>query len=115
MLLAMLLGSPVAQAQLHTVTGTVTAAEDDLPLIGVSIVEMGTMNGTASDVDGSFALAVSNPDAVLVFSYIGYVSQNIPVNQQAEINVEMVEDTHLLEEVVVTAGGIERKERALGY
>ena len=90
-------------------------AEDNLPMAGVSIVEMGTLNGTASDVDGTFVLAVSSPEATLVFSFIGYVSQNIPVEQRGEINVSMAEDTQVLEELVVTAGGIERKERALGY
>jgi len=111
----MVLGVTTAQAQLHTVTGTVTDEGDNLPMAGVSIVEVGTLNGTASDVDGTFVLAVSSPEATLAISFIGYVTQNIPVNQRAEINVALSEDTQVLEELVVTAGGIERKERALGY
>ena len=99
----------------HVVVGTVTGTGDDLPLIGVNIVEEGTLNGTATDVDGTYTLTVSGPNATLVFSFIGYVSQRVPIDGQAQISVELAEDTRLLEEVVVTAGGIERKERALGY
>ncbi len=113
--LVMLLGVSAAQAQVHTVVGTVVGAVDNLPLIGVNVVEMGTQNGTASDVDGTYVLAVSGPNASLVFTYVGYVSQTVPIDEQVEINVALAEDTRLLEEVVVTAGGIERKERALGY
>lgn len=113
--IAVAMGTEVATAQVHTVRGTVVSAEDNQPLPAVNIVEMGTLNGTSSDVDGTFSITVSAPDAILTFSFIGFVSQNVPVNEQASLSVALAEDTALLEEVVVTAGGIERKERALGY
>lgn len=102
-------------AQDHTVQGTVVSAVDGDPLPGASVVEIGTLNGTATDVDGTFILEISSPDASLSVTFIGYVSQAIPVEGQSEITISLEEDTGLLEEVVVTAGGIERKERALGY
>ncbi len=111
----LMLVTTAAHAQVHTVTGTVLGAADNDPLVGVNVVEAGTLNGTATDVDGTFTLVVSSPNATLVVSFVGFVTQEIPVNAQSELSVSLVEDTRLLEEVVVTAGGIERKERALGY
>ena len=113
--LAVTLGASAAYAQLHTVTGRVIGEFDSLPLAGVNVIEMGTLNGTATDSDGRYAITVSNAEASLVFSFIGFESQTLAVGGQSEVNVSMAEDTRLLEELVVTAGGIERKERALGY
>ena len=107
--------STMAQAQPHTVRGTVVSATDNMPLPGASVVEVGTLNGTSTDIDGTFALTVSNADVSLTVSFIGYVTQTVAVEGQADLSVSLLEDIGLLEEVVVTAGGIERKERALGY
>ena len=104
-----------ALAQTHTVRGTVTSSVDNLPLAGVNVVEVGTMNGTASDVDGTFSLVVASPSASLTFTFVGYVSQTVEIDGRSDVPVAMDEDTALLEEIVVTAGGIERKERAVGY
>lgn len=111
----LLSGLRVANAQVLTVNGVVVADEDDAPLPGVNILEDGTLNGVVSDVDGTFEITVSNANASLVFSFVGYVTQTVPVNGQAELTVRLVEDVELLEEVVVTAFGIERQQRALGY
>ena len=111
----LLLGPRAAHAQVFTVNGAVLAAENDAPLPGVNILEEGTLNGAVSDIDGTFEVTVSNADASLVFSFVGYVTQTIPVNGQADLTVRLDEDVELLEEVVVTAFGIERQERALGY
>lgn len=105
----------VAYAQDHTVQGTVVSAVDNAPLPGASVVETGTLNGTATDVDGTFSLEVSSPDASISITFIGFVSQTIAIEGRGDITVSLEEDTGLLEEVVVTAGGIERRERALGY
>lgn len=105
----------VVHAQDHSVQGTVVSAVDNSPLPGASVVETGTLNGTAADVDGSFSLEVSSPDASLSVTFIGFVSQTIAIEGRDEITIALEEDTGLLEEVVVTAGGIERRERAVGY
>ncbi len=102
-------------AQDHSVEGVVLSSVDGEPLPGASILETGTLNGTASDVDGTFSIEVSSPDATLSVTFIGFVSQTVPIEGQDYISISLEEDTGLLEEVVVTAGGIERKQRALGY
>ena len=104
-----------ALAQAHTVRGTVTSAVDNMPLAGVNVVELGTTNGTASDVDGTFALVVASPSASLTFTFVGFLSQTLEIDDRSDIPVVLSEDTALLEELVVTAGGIERMERAVGY
>ena len=83
-----------------TITGTVTGADDGLSLPGVSIVVKGTTTGTASDIDGNFSLTVPE-DAILVFSFVGYVSQEIPVGNQTTLNVAMEPDVLGIEEVVM--------------
>ena len=105
----------IAYAQDHTVQGMVLSTIDNEPLPGASVVETGTLNGTATDVDGAFSLDVSSPDASLSVTFVGYVSQTVAIEGQDYVTISLEEDTGLLEEVVVTAGGIERKERALGY
>ena len=111
----LMIGVQAASAQVHSVRGTVLSAADNTPLAGVNVVETGTLNGTATDVDGTFSLTVASPNASLSVSFIGFVTQTIAINGQSDISVSLAEDTALLEEVVVTAGGIERKERAVGY
>src|ERR1700751_6031562 len=73
-------------AQNHTVTGTVTAREDGLPLTGVSVKIKGTTTGTQTTVDGKFSLNVPN-NAVLSFSFIGYAAQDVPVGASANLKV----------------------------
>lgn len=85
------------------------------PMIGVSVSIKGTTQGTVTDIDGNYSLAVPNANAVLVYSYISYVTQEISVGNQTTINVTLKEDVKQLEEVVVTALGIKRSEKALGY
>ena len=104
----------VAQQATHKVTGTVTDTTGE-PLIGVSIQEVGTSNGAITDIDGNYTLNVSAPSAKLRFSYIGYEAVDIDVNGQAAINVTMKDDSQLLQEVVVTALGIKREKKMLGY
>ncbi len=104
-----------ASAQLHDITGTVTAVADNLPVPSVNIVEVGTTNGTITNADGTFSLTLSSANASVVVSFVGYISQTIAVNGQTNLGIQLAEDTQLLEEVVVTAFGIERSERAVGY
>lgn len=101
------------KAKQVTVTGVVMDSKD-VPIIGANIVEKGNSNGTVTDLDGAFSLTVSE-DAVLTVSYIGYLSQNVKVGKLKALTIKLKEDTQALEEVVVTALGIKREEKALGY
>ena len=101
------------QGKERTITGVVS---DDMgPLIGVNVLIKGTSNGCITDLDGNFTLTTTETNPVIVFSYIGYTTQEIPVKGNAPINVMMAGDTQQLEEVVVTALGIKRSEKALSY
>lgn len=98
----------LAFAQQRTVTGTVV---DDLgqPLIGVSILEKGTTNGVITDMDGNFSLKLTSENPTLVFSYIGYKTQEVPVGGKTTLNVTMSEDAEQLDEVVVVGYGVQKK------
>ena len=100
------------EASVVTVQGTVVDATG-LPLIGASVVEQGTLNGTITDVDGKFSLSVKM-GAVLEVSSIGFKTVFVTVTGEV-INVTLAEDTELLNEVVVTALGIKREQKALSY
>lgn len=110
----LLLCSQLLLAQDKTVTGVVTDAEDGMPLPGVNVVIKGTTTGASTDFDGNFSISVSE-DAILVFSNIGYTAREVPAAGKTVINVAMSPNIEELEGVVVTALGIERQERALGY
>ena len=101
-------------AQNITVTGTVTD-DQGVPLPGVNVVEKGTSNGTSSDFDGNYTIEVNNGNGVLVFSSLGFSSKEISINGQSTVNVSLLEDAEQLGEVVVTALGISREKKSLGY
>ncbi|MDR3268582.1 MAG: SusC/RagA family TonB-linked outer membrane protein [Tannerella sp.] len=95
------------------VSGIVTDEKGE-PLAGATVVEKGTTNGIITDVAGKFALNVQGK-AVLQISYLGYITQDVTVGNQTSLQITLPEDTEVLEEVVVTALGIKRSEKALGY
>ena len=95
-----------------TTQGTVVDAQGE-PLIGVSILEVGTTNGTITDIDGKFTLQVTS-GATLELSYIGYKTQQLKAVSDLG-TIQMSDDTEVLQEVVVTALGIKREKKALGY
>lgn len=101
------------QDNVISVSGTVKDTKGE-PLIGVSVLVKGTTNGTVTDLDGKFTLKVSAGD-ILEFSYIGYASQSVTVTNANSLNITLSEDTQALDEVVVTALGIKRAEKALSY
>lgn len=107
-----LLSPAISQQANVNVKGTVKDASGE-PLIGVSILVKGTTNGTVTDIDGNFNLNAPK-GAVLEISYVGYVTQTISVTGSS-INVVLKEDSEQLDEVVVTALGIKRAEKALSY
>ena len=100
--------------QLTTIKGTVTD-ENGNPLAGASIVEKGTVNGTQSDFDGNFSIDVNDINAVIVFSYVGFLTKEVAVNNQTTITVTLQEDSAELDEVVVTALGIKKERKTLTY
>ncbi len=102
------------QAQ-STITGTITDSNTGIPLGGANVIEKGTTNGVSTDFDGNYSITVSSSNATLVVSYIGYTNQEIAVNNQSTINIALVEDASQLDEVVVTALGIKRERKSLGY
>jgi TonB-linked SusC/RagA family outer membrane protein len=102
-----------AFAQKVQVAGSVTDA-DQTGLPGVNIQVKGTTTGTVTDMDGNYKVTV-DPDAILVFSYVGYETQEIPVGGQAVINLALKEMQQQIDEVVITALGIEKKETTIGY
>jgi len=89
--------------------------ENGEPLIGVNVLVKGTTNGIITDFDGNYTLIVTEENPILLFSYIGYTPQEIPVKGQSIINLSMTPDTQVIDEVVVTALGIKREKKMLGY
>ena len=103
----------VAMMASITVTGTVISAEDGLPVIGASVVEKGTSNGTITDFDGMYELTVAD-NAVLVFSYVGLTSQELKVSGP-KMDVTLKGDAIAMEEVVVTAMGVVQEKKRLNF
>ena len=103
-----------AWAQDRTLTGVVSNAADGTGLPGVSIVVKGQTRGTTTDQDGKYTLAVP-ANSTLIFSYIGFVRNEVAVGNSSVINVKLQEDDNSLNEVVVTALGVKQEKRSLGY
>ncbi|MEC3965004.1 TonB-dependent receptor [Flagellimonas halotolerans] len=110
--LMVLLCTAYGYSQTKTVTGTVS---DNIgPMPGVNVLVKGTTNGVVTDFDGEFTIDdVSNED-ILIFSYIGFVTQEVPVGTQEEINIVLNEDTQALDEVVVVGYGTQKKSNVIG-
>lgn len=98
-----------------TVSGRITSSEDSAPLPGVNILVKGTAEGTISDANGNFSLSVPSNESVLIFSFVGYLAQEVSVAGRSNFDVVLASDAKQLSEVVVTALGIERETRDLGY
>ena len=114
LVLLMFAGLQVAFAQ-RSVTGRVTKSTDGTPLPGVTIVIKGTTIGNISDADGRFTIPVPNDQAVLQFSFIGFNVKEVPVGTQTSLNVTLDESTVQMQEIVVTALGIKKDSKKLGY
>jgi TonB-linked SusC/RagA family outer membrane protein len=101
-------------AQALTVSGKVSD-ETGQAIPGVNVIEKGTSNGTTTDTNGQYQLSVAGENSVIVFSFIGYASQEVSVAGRNTIDVSLVPDIQSLDEVVVTALGIEKSQKSLGY
>src|SRR5690554_5795764 len=100
--------------EMADIRGTVVNEQGE-PLIGVTILVKGSERGTVTDLDGRFELEGVGAEDALYFSYIGYADQEIQVGVRSEIHVILLEDSHAMDEIVITALGIEREKRSLGY
>lgn len=103
--------TPVVQQRNRTVTGTVKDLKGE-PLLGVNVIMKGSTNGTVTDFDGKYSLEIP-PNATLTFSYIGYVTQEVPATSKV-INITLKEDSQNLEEVVVVGYGTQQKKDITG-
>lgn len=113
-LLGILVPWNIVSAQNQTITGTIVASEDQSPLIGVNVLVKGSGSGVVSDFDGRYSI-LARPSDILIFSYVGYKPQEIKVGDQTKLDVVLSTDVAQLSEVVVTAFGIEREKKAIGY
>lgn len=104
-----------ANQQATVVNGKVTSESEPAGLPGVTVIVKGTTNVVVTDINGNFQLEVPDQYAVLSFSFIGFQSQELPLNGKTTLNVEMVEDVRSIDEVVVTALAIQRDKESLGY
>ena len=95
------------------ISGTITD-DDGMPLPGANIIEKGTSNGVQTDFDGNFTINVSDENAVLVVSFVGFLNQEIEVGNQNSVAVQLMSDAESLEEVVVTGYGSQRKSDVTG-
>jgi len=98
-----------------TITGKITNSVDGAGLPGVNVLIKGSLEGTITDIDGNYSLEVVDENSILVLSYVGYHTQEIVVGSRTVIDVEMSEDITALNEIVITALGIKREEKSLGY
>ncbi len=105
----------VASAQERTVNGTVASSEDNSSVPGVNVVVKGTTIGTITDLDGKFSIAVPNDESIVVFSYIGMVTQEIVIGTRSSLEVLLHPDVQQLNEIVVVAMGLEKEKRSLNY
>lgn len=105
----------VANAQTKVISGNVTGADDGMPIPGVTVMITGTTIGVTTDLDGNYTLSVPVDAQTLSFSFVGMVRQEIEIGNQTVINIRLETASTALNEVVVTALGISREKKSLGY
>lgn len=109
-------GNPVDESfQQQVVTGQVKDSQTGQGMIGVNIQVKGTTMGVSTDADGKYSISVNDRNATLIFSFIGYVTQEVPIGGRASVDVTLASEVRGLDEVVVTALGIKREAKTLGY
>ena len=113
LMLCLVTSMNIVLAQNRKITGTVVSAEDNEPVIGAAVVVRGTQIGIVTDVDGVFSLEVPASAKTLVISYLGMKTQEVAIKDGLKIILES--DLHSLDEVVVTAMGLNREKKSLGY
>ncbi|SHH71702.1 TonB-linked outer membrane protein, SusC/RagA family [Wenyingzhuangia marina] len=101
-------------AQSKTVSGTVTTKDSELPLPGATVMVKGTSNGTLTDFDGNYSLNITSENPTLIFSYVGYITQEVLVGNRKVVNFVMEGDEYKLDEVVVIGYGTTKKSDLTG-
>jgi hypothetical protein len=114
-LLICVLSVHVIHAQITTISGTVIDSSNSMPIPEVTVVEKGTINGVITDFDGNYTIQISDENAILQFSSLGYLDYEITVSGNTVINVALEESSESLDEVVITAFGFEKKTKSVGY
>ncbi|HOF22373.1 MAG TPA: carboxypeptidase-like regulatory domain-containing protein, partial [Bacteroidales bacterium] len=104
----------LVMAQTVQITGTVTGSEDGLPLPGVNVTVKGTTIGSITGADGKYVLSLPVSAQTLVFSFIGFVTQEVPIQGRTDINVVLKQDLYNVDEVVVVAYGTVQKRDITG-
>lgn len=104
--------SKINQQQLKKITGTVID-NAGIPIIGANIIEVGTTNGTVTDIDGNFILEVNNNSSILI-SYIGYLNQTVNTTDNTSFNITLIEDSKALDEVIVVGYGVQKRANLTG-
>lgn len=111
--LLLLSGKSFAQTT-RTITGKVVEEGTEMPIPGVNVIEKGTSNGTATDFDGNFSITVSSADAIIEFSYVGFLTQEASTSGTSNISITLIPDMQALEEVVVVGYGTQKKTDLTG-
>ena len=114
-LIVMVFGCSITLLAQKTVSGQVLEKDTNMPLIGVSIVVKNSNKGVTTNFDGNYEIKGINDTHVLVFSYLGYKTQEVSVGNQTKINVTLTTDAQEMDEVVITALNIQRDKESLGY
>jgi len=104
-----------AWAQERTISGKITAEEDNSEVPGVNVLLKGTTNGVVTDINGDYTIKVPSSGGILVISFVGYSTQEVEIGQRSVVDIRLSSDVKQLTEVVVTAQGIEREQKSLGY
>ncbi len=115
LILCVFVGSVSLWAQTKTITGKITGSDDGLPIPGAAIMVKGTSVGTVTNADGVYSLQIPENATTLWVSYMGMKTQEVEIQGRTTINVALQSDTKQVDEVVVTALGISREKKALGY
>jgi TonB-dependent starch-binding outer membrane protein SusC len=110
----LLMGILVANAQMKTIAGKVVSSDDNSPIPGVSVVVKGTTLGTISKMDGTYSLQVGSDAKTMVFSFVGYRSQEVPITGQNVYNITLSVDVLAVDEVVVVGYGVQKKREVTG-
>jgi TonB-dependent SusC/RagA subfamily outer membrane receptor len=107
--------SAISQPVAITITGKVTDKEKGEALPGVNVLVKGTVTGTITDMNGAYSITAPEPNGTLVFSYIGYTTEEVPITNRSVIDVSLLPNIQALGEVVVTALGIKKEAKKIGY
>ena len=113
--LCLLLGTSAAYSQVKKITGVVTNAVDKNPIQGITVTIKGSSTGVVTDESGRYSISIPRSSSTLLFSYVGYASQEFVAGNKTTINVSMINEDKEMSEVIVTAFGVKREKRSVAY